>query len=536
MEVWHLMTDNQRGTAAAVLCDLTVGTHTLGNEELLPPMEEPNSPMEHSSAIYCADTIASWIKAGFCAGPFKEPPLPNFRVNPLFMIVKRGKPRAILNMSAPQGHSFNDALNPLAIPKLHMANPKAIADAIYDWGTDTYLSKMDMEKAFKLIPIHPSLHRLQGFKFMGRYFVETQLIFGGGSSPALYDRLHEIFSLVVCLRAEVSQKYTYRTLDDFVVATPNQQLNISITQTYLDLAKEISLPLAPLDDGDKAFATKQKGTVLGIVLDARNKRWCLPADKALHHMRAFAEVIRGDMTSTTQIEKVLGMTQSVSQMIPAVKCLTFEFLDSLKNSCKTGASPVTSALKEQVLQWLRIYQDASNWLPLCPPVKPAPLGCCYIGTLCNLDSKGLPEGFWICSSKPSYLPWPSDFVHCTKTASGVRVIHLDHFLEAISILVAIVTNAKLIRGRHFQLFMESSDLVKAFSKGRMNSCRHVSAVIKATYSVLIHLNSLPDMRSGVLHHSSHPTQVEWPTGILQWMNHVRPRADLGSKAISSIIS
>ena len=64
-----------------------------------------------------------------------------------------------------------------------------------------HFSKLDTHTGIKLVPDRPTLVRFQGFTFLGKYFVETQLVFGGCSSPSLYDRLHEVFTIVVMLRS-----------------------------------------------------------------------------------------------------------------------------------------------------------------------------------------------------------------------------------------------------------------------------------------------------------------------------------------------
>ena len=95
---------------------------------------------------------------------------------------------------------------------------------------------------------------------MGRYFVKMQLVFGSKSSPAIYDRLHEVFLLVAQILSWVDKRYLHCNLDDFVAVTPDKHTIEHIIHTYIDLAKENNLPLAPLDDPDKAFILKQKGS------------------------------------------------------------------------------------------------------------------------------------------------------------------------------------------------------------------------------------------------------------------------------------
>jgi hypothetical protein len=48
----------------------------------------PNKPMTLDARAAVLKTIEDWIKKGFVAGPFREPPLDNFRVNGMIAIIK----------------------------------------------------------------------------------------------------------------------------------------------------------------------------------------------------------------------------------------------------------------------------------------------------------------------------------------------------------------------------------------------------------------------------------------------------------------
>ena len=54
------------------------------------------------SAINCTDQIATIVKDGIVSGPFDNPPFPEFRANPLFMIERNNKLRLILDLSSPE--------------------------------------------------------------------------------------------------------------------------------------------------------------------------------------------------------------------------------------------------------------------------------------------------------------------------------------------------------------------------------------------------------------------------------------------------
>lgn len=87
------------------------------------------------------DELVTMIKKGFVCGPYDEPPMEDIRCNPLFVIEQRDKWRTILNMSYPEGQSFNDAIETAKLRKLTMASPRQIANLIRSLGQGAIMSK-----------------------------------------------------------------------------------------------------------------------------------------------------------------------------------------------------------------------------------------------------------------------------------------------------------------------------------------------------------------------------------------------------------
>ena len=351
-KVSYALTPTQRELAELVISDLRSGADTLIDPTGIPLETVPNSPMPARSAAACADQLATMIKKHQISGPFSSPPFSQFRANSLFIIERNDKLRLILNLSAPENNSFNDAIDSERVPDISMASPRDIADQILDFGSTTYLSKLDHCAAFKLVPVRPDLVKYQGLHFMGKFFVETQLVFGSKTSPAIYDRLHEVFLLVAWIRSGVDKRYLHRTLDDFVAVTPDKHTNERIVKAYMDLAEEIELPLASLDDPNKAFIVKQQGVILGVDLDAESARWRIPEDKVHRHRRAFTVMTDSLSISRLEAERMLGMTQQITNMLPILKPLTFPLLEAVQRTHSGLRTPVTPALKDTAKIWL----------------------------------------------------------------------------------------------------------------------------------------------------------------------------------------
>ena len=72
----------ERRRANKIIKDLRVGADAYQRRDL-PPITTDNSKSAFEHGALLTDTVATWIKKGFVAGPFDTPPLPGFRENPL---------------------------------------------------------------------------------------------------------------------------------------------------------------------------------------------------------------------------------------------------------------------------------------------------------------------------------------------------------------------------------------------------------------------------------------------------------------------
>ena len=176
------MTASEYRRATKTVKDLRFGAGAYQKSEL-PPIRTVNAKSAYDNGELLTDTIATWVKKGFVVGPFEVPPTAGFRANPLAVVVRNGKIRPILNMSGPVGKSFNDNVDREKLERLHMGTAKQFSFALKDAGGGAVFSKFDICDAYKLMLAKVEDYRLQGFFWLGRYFVETRQPFGG--VPAL---------------------------------------------------------------------------------------------------------------------------------------------------------------------------------------------------------------------------------------------------------------------------------------------------------------------------------------------------------------
>jgi hypothetical protein len=123
-------------------------------------------------------------------------------------------------MTKPSGESFNDNLKINSIEKVHMCTAREFGYSLVESGKNSTMSKYDLKDAFKLIPARPSDWRLQGFRWAGRFFFETNMIFGATPSVSNFDRLGNMLVELAVARAKIPRIYVTRTLDDIPVLAP----------------------------------------------------------------------------------------------------------------------------------------------------------------------------------------------------------------------------------------------------------------------------------------------------------------------------
>merc|ERR1711872_610887 len=351
--------------------------------------------------------------------------------------------------------------------------------------------------------------------------------------------LHEVFLLVAWLRSGVNRRYLHRTLDDFVAVTPDKGINERIVKAYMDLAREIDLPLAPLEDPDKAFIVKQQWVVLGVDLNAETASWRIPADKVHRHRRAFQIMTDSPTIGRLDAERMLGMTQQVTNMLPILKPLTFPLLEAVQRTHSGLQTPVTPALRDTARIWLRIYFDLLEWCPPSLPVDRSPLRGPAIGVFPITNDQGHHIGVILQSRSPTRIFWSKALQERVFSPSNLKLAFPHVFLLTLGLLCAVTAHAETIRGTEFTCFTDSALLTMILRKGHDKKCWRTSSLIKAIFTTLIHLSASPSFIIADRPPFQGASTIDIPIPVLNWLRLMRRSlADAIAKTLvaSGIIS
>ena len=117
-----------------------------------------------------------------------------------------GKWRVIVDLSSPHnGHSVNDNLRHHLSHVSHTSTDDT-AMLMHFLGLSALIARVDIQDAYRLMPIHPADHRFLGVSWQGYVYVDCQLPFGLASTPAIFNALAEALEWILRSRANLIQR------------------------------------------------------------------------------------------------------------------------------------------------------------------------------------------------------------------------------------------------------------------------------------------------------------------------------------------
>ena len=494
------MSKSERRRANKVIKDLRIGADAY-QRNVLPPIttENSKSAIEHGALL--TDTVATWIKKGFVAGPFDFPPLPGFRENPLGAVARNGKVRPILNMSGPAGRSFNDNVKEEELEKLHMGTAKQFSYLLREAGKGACFSKFDIRDAYKLVPAKVEDYRLQGFKWLNKYFVEVMMSFGGKPSPCNFDRLGKTKDLLACIQSGTPRYLVPRALDDTPCVAPEGSDMINRFSVEMKkVCEEVNIPLAEnCPQSEKAFELVTRGTVLGIIFDSTTMSWHLSKDKADKITRRCLDGISAVHMDLNQVQKLMGSVNDLAQMSPLLKFhkrTGNAFLKSFGGSMNL-LKLVPQKLKEDLSVIAKVAEYSVNGLPIADrPVKP-PLTALHFYTdaagasftvvgkkkfFHNNEGKGVA---CICGSSLedmwgwSRVEWPEGLLTEKTDEKGCLYGHKSTTLESIGLLMPLLAFPDKVAGKELIFKVDNTAVLWGWNNGYVKNDETATYVLKS---------------------------------------------------------
>ena len=284
-----------------------------------------NSGPLHSRRSFLSSQRLLSLESGM-VGPLPDTPsLPRLHVNRFGVIPKghnTGKWRLITDLSFPQGSSVNDGID-ATLCSLAYTTVDEVASLIAQFPPGALLAKIDIESAYRLIPVHPQDRWLQTVKWEGKMYVDPMLPFGLRLAPKIFNAVSDALNWYLH-RCGIHIIRHY--LDDFIIVAPPQ--SSICEQSIAILNRECARLGVPIADHKRDGPTTCL-TFLGIEIDTMEGQLHLP-DEKLSRLQAALSVWGDRKTcSRKELKSLIGLLNHACKVVRSGRSFLRRMIDLL---------------------------------------------------------------------------------------------------------------------------------------------------------------------------------------------------------------
>ena len=277
---------------------------------------------------------------------------PLMRCNPIGLIPKQSQPgkfRLIVDLSSPRGASVNQAI-PAELCSLRYTSVPEAVSKILPYGRGALLAKLDLQSAYRHVPVHPADQHLLGIHWLGSTFADRALPFGLSSAPILFSAVADTLAwAMICEGIPNLLHY----LDDFLFWGPPESPDIAHQlQLAVRLCDRLGLPAAPA----KVEGPATTLTFLGITIDTVRMELRLPPSKLLKLRQRLAWFSTRRNATVRQVQSLVGLLNHASTVIPQGRIFTRHLIDVTRR--QTERVRITAGCREDIAWWALL---APNW-------------------------------------------------------------------------------------------------------------------------------------------------------------------------------
>ena len=314
--------------------------------------------------------IGDDVAAGKTAGPFPQRPFLPFSLSPIGAVPKKGtdKIRKIHHLSFPRG---GDSINANTVDMYQpLQDFRAAAEHVRAAGKGCWLIKLDVEAAYRQVPVQRSDWGLLGFKWRNEqgqveYYYDRTLPFGLKSSC----RLWELFATALHYFCEhlLGIRRVVHYIDDFLFVVESHSDAVAVLALALALCKRLGLPMAD----SKIEGPIQCLQFLGLELDTVALEARLGA-KRLGDLVALLEEWKGKKFATnTERRSLAGILNFAATVVAPGRTFLQRIFADIKHEHNRGrfankARRVSAGLQAD-LNWWRAFAARWNGVSILVP-------------------------------------------------------------------------------------------------------------------------------------------------------------------------
>ena len=221
---------------------------------------------------------------------------------------QKGKWRLILDLSHPENYSVNDGIDP-ELCSLSYTSVDHAAKMIVAQGKGALLAKLDLESAYRMIPVHPVDRPLLGMRWGGKVWLDTTLPFGLRSAPKIFNVMADCLQWIFRNRGADG---VIHYLDDYLFVGPPAS---GACGRALRRAIEICHQLGVRLSLKKLEGPSVELSFLGLQLDTDRMEIRLPEDKLSRLRQSLEEWKQKRSCTKRELLSLLGVLHHACKVV-----------------------------------------------------------------------------------------------------------------------------------------------------------------------------------------------------------------------------
>ena len=380
---------------------------------------------------------------------------------------------------------------------------QTLDDAVKLIDKDSFIAKVDLRRAYRSVPVHPSNHDALGlkWKFQGdkhfTYLVDTRLPFGGRSAPGIFHRLTQSVKRMMFRRGF---KGVVVYLDDFLIVGKTLKECQEAFKALCDLLVELGFTISP----SKVVEPCQKLTFLGVEIDTHALTLSLPQDK-LHSLKEVLLSFRNKTrASKKQLQQLAGRLNWACKVVYGGRTFLRRILNLMNTLCRQSDKCLLSEEFFKDLDWWLQFLEVFNGQ--CPfhdtrPVTNIHTDACSSGIGAVFEDDWFYSNLWVDNPELASL-------------------HIN-FKEALCIVFALLRWAPTLRDKTIHIYCDNTAAVAMLNKGTTKNRVMMDYLrqlfwYSATYNFRLKVFHIPGKLNVWADHVSRLHQVEHLVAFCQF--------------------
>ncbi|XP_052220819.1 uncharacterized protein LOC127837617 isoform X1 [Dreissena polymorpha] len=210
---------------------------------------------------------------------------------------------------------------------------------------------MDLESAFRLIPISPTDFHLLGFSVNNLFYFDKALVFGASISCAIFERFAKF--LKFCIKQNFTSGDLIQYLDDFLGANTSYTSCLENMATFRSVTSNLGVPVAE----EKTDGPTTILTFLGLILDTNKMEIRIPKPKLQQVREKIEALVSKQKATLKEIQSLIGSLNFCCRAIPLGRPFCRRLIDKTCGLTKPHHHcRLTKEIRKDLMMWLQFFK------------------------------------------------------------------------------------------------------------------------------------------------------------------------------------